>query len=266
MRAAAVVIILLFTLSAVAYAACKPYEAFYKDSDRGWYFYEICPEEIDNTTEAEKPKYRYIPQKVTIPWDELDKIDPDDISQIEIESRKISMMYPDDYNLIQYKTLVAWMTNKSDAYSRADTAVRAQNPNTVEYALNKPTNLWMEDILSIEKKKQTEETLKNYVDTVGLVVFATETCPYCARQKPIMEMLKEEHNIDYRYAYISESPEIAAQFNVSTVPDIFILAQIEGKPVWQRISTGLTSYPDLKQALFLGLTLLGEDINESLAY
>jgi glutaredoxin len=263
--ALAVIIVFIFCLS--AYAECKPYDRFYSDAERGWFYYEICPEdEVDNATEDEKPKYRYVPQKTSIPWDELDKIDPDDIAQIEIDNRKVVMMYPNENNLVDYKNLISWMTNKSTEYSRADTAVTAQHPETVEYALNQPTNTWMRDISLIEKERLTNETLDKYVETVGLVVFATETCPYCAKQKAIMEMLKEEHDIDYRYAYISESPEIAARFNISTVPDIFILAEIGDEPVWQRISTGLTSYPDLLQAVFLGLSSLGEDIDEKLAY
>jgi conjugal transfer pilus assembly protein TraF len=266
MRAAAVLLLLILLSAVTAFAGCKPYDEFYRDAERGWFWYEICPEDATDNDTEETPKYRYIPQKVYIPWEELDKIDPDDINKIETENRKIAMMYPDDYNLIEYKNLIAWITNKSTVYSRADTAVRTKYPETVEFALNKPTNTWAQDIASLENKRLTKETLGKYVETIGLVVFATETCPYCAKQQNIMEMFKRDYEIEYRYAYISESPEIAAQFGINTVPDIFILAEIEGKPVWQRISTGLTSYDELEKAVFLGLILLGEEIDEKLAY
>jgi thiol-disulfide isomerase/thioredoxin len=239
---------ILLLIATTAFGQCKPYDNFFDDSERGWFYSELCEVE-DNKTD----NFTILPTKVTIPWEMLDQIDPDDTQKIEGQSRKIAMMYPDDYNMIEYKRIISWMTKKSDAYSRADTRIKTLYPDTVDFALNVPTNLWAKDQQMMNNSKLQDETLNKYTDKVGLIVFATETCPYCKEQTAIMDMLKNDYGYEYTYLYISEAPNTAAEFKVQTVPDIFMVADLDGEAVWQRISTGLTSYTDLKQALLLGL-------------
>jgi thiol-disulfide isomerase/thioredoxin len=262
--------ILIFVLIAgsSSYAVCKPYnDDFFSETNRGWFFYEICETKKDNATK-DNETYSFIPETVTIPWNVLDKIDPDDIQAIETKNRKIALMYPTDGNLIEYKRLIAWMTNKSTVYSRADTRVRTLYPETSDYAMSIPTNIWAKDQQRVNTRQLRADTLKKYVDKVGVIVFATEECPYCREQKSIMDMLSQEYGYTYDYLYISNVPNTAIEFNVTTVPDIFMIYknEVNGEAVWQRISTGLTSYPDLIKGILRGLLLLGEDINESLTY
>ena len=94
-------------------------QTYFNDSERGWFWGETkpttMPKKDENPTQHIKAKkdiviingkeYKTIQKDVQIPFDELDKLHPDEISKLETESKNISVMYPTVENITEYKRL-----------------------------------------------------------------------------------------------------------------------------------------------------------------
>lgn len=263
-------IFVLVFMPALVFAdsTCKPFESFYKDSHRGWFYREECVQ--DNQTAPEKatantPRqdYRIMPDTVEIPWGLLNKIDPSDIAEkIEPEARKISMVNPSEHNVTEYSKLVAFIVERSSAWSSATQYATTTNPaGTFPYMASMPTNIWARDAMATAKATRKSNILAEYSDKAGFMVISSPTCPYCTEQVEIMEYFKNDYGWNYMMADINEAPELAGALDIRTIPDIFIVVDRNGEAVWQRIATGLTTQSELESAVIYGLTMMGE-INE----
>lgn len=106
---------------------------------RGWFWGQsFCKPKQDNTTLASAKTdnnintWKILPEKANIPWEILDKLDPDEIAnKIEPEAKKVSVMYPTDENIMAYRKLSNWILAKATAYTSRDTQVKVENPMLV---------------------------------------------------------------------------------------------------------------------------------------
>ena len=80
--------------------------SYFGDSKRGWFWGEVKVIEKDEKKEEleEQPKnknnlvfdgkeYKTIPNETKVPWKILDKLHPDEIVNLETETKNISVMY-----------------------------------------------------------------------------------------------------------------------------------------------------------------------------
>lgn len=76
-----------------------------------------------------------------------------------------------------------------------------------------------------------------------LIEFYATWCGPCKIQKPIVERLSKELQIDVRYVDIDEEPEIASKYEIRAVPSIVVLDD-EDKFIKKLV--GLQMLPTLK--------------------
>jgi len=64
-----------------------------------------------------------------------------------------------------------------------------------------------------------------------VVDFATDWCPYCKKLTPILEKIADEHanEIDVYYLNTDEQPDVADQYDIMTVPTVFVFKDGETK-------------------------------------
>ena len=57
-----------------------------------------------------------------------------------------------------------------------------------------------------------------------VVDFATDWCPYCIRLTPVLEKIADEYanEIDVYYVNTDEQEELAEQYDIMTVPTVFV--------------------------------------------
>lgn len=269
-----VFIILFIIISNKVYAEkCSQVEIgsyWNKTKGSGWFWYQQdCEpkEEIEKEEEEEKKEeWKILPEKANIPFDILDKIDPDEIAKkIEPEARKVSIMYPTEENIMAYRKLVNWIASKASNYAFIDEQVRVSNPNlmpNLEFSRNSP---FKENFVNAKVKEMNNNTLLKYKNNAGLVIYVSENCSFCQQQKPIIKWFQEKYEWNILYKELSQSPKDILNFNISVTPDIFIvLKNNKGEVKYQRIATGLTVLSDLEKMALRGLAYLGEDIDEKL--
>lgn len=264
-----VLIVSFLLLSNSSYSnECSPTEisSYWNNTNgSGWFWYQKeCLKEENDTKKEEE--FKILPEKTNIPWDLLDKLDPDEIAEkIEPEARKVSIMYPTEENITAYRQLVNWIANKATNYANKDEQTRTTNPTlmpNLEYFRESP---YKERFVMAKINELSNSTLLKYKNNAGLIIYISQTCSFCEQQKPIINYFKEKYGWNILYKDISQSPSDILKFNINITPDIFIvLKNNNGELKYQRIATGLTVLSDLEKAALKGLSYLGEDINEEL--
>ena len=76
-----------------------------------------------------------------------------------------------------------------------------------------------------------------------VVYFATDWCPYCIRLEPIIDEISREHAgaIEVYYINADDHPDLAEQYDIMTVPTVFVFMDGE--------IAGISANPRTKDAL-----------------
>lgn len=259
-------VFLLFLVGVVFAQECKPDRPFYQDRERGWFWKEACKpakkdKEKDKDKEKEQKAYRMLPSdKVSIPWDIIDKLDPQEIAKLEEESRKIAMMRPTPENVSEYRKLLKFIENKARAFALAGYVEYKSTP----LAYQPPQYFQVRLIKHEEREKRWKEIFQKYKDRAGLVVLVQKDCPYCKAFKDVLKLFQKETAWQYREVEVSQNPSLAMNLGTSTVPDVFLVLSKDGQNMWQRIGSGFMPLAELKASVIFGLYNLGEIKDENL--
>jgi len=252
----------LISVSVIKAEECKPIKEFYKDSERGWFYKEVCEEEKKKKSSQKftpEKEYRILNNtKVNIPWDKLDKLDPDEIYKIYKRTRKIAVMYPTRHNIKEFQKLNIWITNKSQKFMEEFVKVVRTDTELARYASSVPSSTIARDTYLKATANFKKQILKKYRNRAGLVVVIKAGCPYCERQKQILKYFQIKTGWTYKLVDVNNAPNMVRKFGIARVPDIFLVLNRNGKPVWIRVGTGLHSEPELEEIIIFGLYSLGE--------
>jgi len=262
-RAAALLLLLSAAVVAEVREVCPKLKPFYSDAGRGWYWGEECVTvEDSNETNATAPpqsrRYRHIPKRVSIPWREIDRIDPRDIAKIEEEARSIAIAYPTDENVAEWKRLTKYIYEKAFRFTTAQSAVTRTDTELARWASEVPVTEYAISAYRSSASRKKKELIERYRERAGLVVIVQKGCDYCVRQMPILEMFREETGMHYKIVDMHALPTAVAKLGVSRTPDIFLVLKKDGRAMWQRIASGLNTKKELEDAVVFGLYALRE--------
>lgn len=255
-------IFLFLPLVVFAQEECRPAKEFYQDSERGWFWKEVCQKKEKKELKEEKQESVKLLKKrvVQIPWDKLDQMDPEEISKLEEESRKIAIMNPTEENVREWKRLVLWINNKARDFAFVHYKILKTEPGYMQKQNFMPAQISMVEYRN-EKKK---EIFTQYKDRAGIIVFIQRDCPYCRAFLGTLKLFRERWGWDTKEVDIEERPDLAARFNTQLVPDIFLVLQKNGTFEWQRIGSGAMALDELEDSIIFGLYNLGEIKDERL--
>lgn len=275
-----VLFILLFSMlvsNAYGDNCIEPDKGFRNNAPgRGWFWgQKICEPVKDNETDkvADTDKkelnseWKILPKTANIPWEILDRLDPDEIAnKIEPEAKKVSVMYPTDENIMAYRKLSNWILTKASFYTKRDVQVKTENPMLVPGALSAPTSEYKIRAVRYEREQGKKQILYDYRDRARIVVYMREGCSFCIRQRPILESFAHEYGWSIMERDINANLDESIRFNIEVTPDMFLLLNSSNGIQYQRIATGLTTLPDLVNAVINGLKYLGEDVDYETIY
>lgn len=271
-----IILTLLFSLfvsvNAYSISCIEPDKGFRNNAPgRGWFWgQQVCEPVADNETvaaremdkeEQQKEEWKILPKTANIPWEILDQLDPDEISQkIEPEAKKVAVMYPTEENIMNYRKLSRWIFDKAKTFTSADTQVRVENPSIAEYAITSPTSKVRRTINYLYREENQAAVLRPYADRAKLVVYTRDNCKYCIAQKPLLQRFNQVFGWEIMERRLEDNPEEMIMLNIEYTPDIFIILNTHQGVKYQRIATGLTQYTDLVKAVINGLRYAGENI------
>lgn len=250
---------------------CRPHKNFYEDRERGWFWKEVCVEEKkeekkeqkpkETAKQEEKPKYRFLPTRVQIPWDIIDRLSPEDIQKIEQEARHIALMYPTRENILEHMRLIRWIREKSVKYAKLSEYYMRQDP---VLAYDKPTAVPMKDALLVYRERERKKVLDRFADRMGLVVVMRQDCFECPGMQQVLELAKKEWKWDYRIVYAETHPNLVQRLGTQNYPDIFLVVNEKGYPRFIRIGSGYMTLNQLEDSLFMTLYMEGYINDEKL--
>jgi len=252
---------------------------YFDDSKRGWFWGEIKsvkePKKKDEAITNDDNKilfngkeYKSIPTQTSIPWNILDRLHPNEISNLETQTKNISIMYPTQENVLEYKRLQKYIASKAMGFTDTNYLVTKQNSEISNWVSDtsmasrlvisaKRTNLWkkQKDIIALHKKDM-------------IILVATQaTCPYCKQQMPLLKDFEDEFGVEFKEVDISTNKEFAIKYQIQRTPDLFLLYRDKGdKPLLTRFGNGLHTIEDLKSGVLAGLYSFKKISKEYLEY
>lgn len=225
----------------------------------GYFFYKdsapAAVEEPPITKAAEAPEKRPEPEvrkfSGHVPWDEVYSMHPDLFQELIEDTGKWAIQNPaensrmDNYITLQYVAL-----DRADRFEKAWKESLNRNPVLNVSAQRAPSRAATAIELST-RQNDFDGYVREMRETMGIIVFSKKGCPYCDKQRTIMRDLAEKWRWDNIIEMdIDEHPDAAAEYSVSIVPDIFLVANLpDGEITRRRLSTGLTSQNDLVRGL-----------------
>ena len=255
--------LLAFSLHAQAFD-----KNYFEDSKRGWFWGETQPKEVlDKKEEAKRDKkkedtiiidgkeYKTISKKTNVPWQALDKLHPDEISKLETETKNISVMYPTEENIVEYKKLQKYISDKAMGFTDTSYLVTKQNSEISNWASDtsmssrlvisaKRTDLW-------EKQKNI---ISEHKKDMIILVATLPTCSFCKQQMPLLKDFEKDYSVEFKEVDISVNKEFAKTYNIQRTPDLFLLYRDKGnEPLLTRFGNGLHTIQDLKNGVLAGL-------------
>lgn len=256
-----------------AASTCGDKSYFYESNPQGWYWKRLCPDMEEKKNEEDTPlseggnQHRLLKkEEVEIPWEILDRLDPDEINRLERESRKIAVMRPSEKNVREYMRYKNWLVDKAQRFTDTTKLLAKTDPELASRIAGIPTSAYAKEAQTRFKQDASEEIFRGSGQKTGLVVMVQEGCIYCKDQVPVIELFARTYGWDVQYIDIQQRPSLAQRLDVRPVPDLFIVLNRNDQALWQRIGIGLHTLDELKRSVLFGLYLLGEIKDESLIH
>jgi hypothetical protein len=79
---------------------------------------------------------------------------------------------------------------------------------------------------------------------MGIIYFYRQNCLYCREQSKIFQSLKEKGWKNIKPVDVAAQPRLAAQYGVTVVPDVWLVANVDGEIKQTHISIGLITEKD----------------------
>ncbi len=234
-------------------------KGFYSDRERGWYWYEVYPEEIDETKEEESQEQESAPSdSQNYTYDELWTMDPDDFKDYFINVTKSAVQFPDQENTERYLKAQDVARRKSVAFAAAVGFFGQQNPqfsNQDVYPITAPGQKALTD----GRFKEIDQLIIGVKDDYALIVFIQPGCDYCKAQSSILDYFIRKYNWPVREVDIEENPNMAAQFGITITPSMIVVNKHSEDYLY--VSAGVVSMTELKQRIYRSIRYMNGEIS-----
>lgn len=213
-------------------------------------------------------QYKSIPTTTDVPWPILDKLHPDEIVALETQTKNIAVMYPSNENILEYKKLQHFISNKALGFTDSNYLITKKDPEISNWA----SSTSMKSRIEITTKRETEtkeqiSVIQKHKDKMIILVATLPTCPYCEKQIPLLQKFKNDYDVEYKEIDISKNKEFGIKYQVQKTPDLFLLYKNNnGEPQMTRFGNGLHTIQDLRSGVLAGLYTFEKIPKELLDY
>lgn len=271
-----------FTLMVAPYASASPADdestRFYKQSDQpGWHWYkdpepekpeqdeqaESKPKPKQKQKPAQEPKTEVSPAKHRLPkmsdytkqqlWD----MHPDDFQALLEDFKKKAVMTLSEQDINEYQEMQDLARRKALAFTNVTQLVMLKRPDLSlekDYSTSAPGKYSRAGTANSEREDRIKASSNNF----ALLYFYKNGCQYCEIQSDTLRMFSQNHGWTIKPVNIESDPNLAAKFNVSTVPMVVLIKR--GIDNFLPISTGVVSLNHIDTRVFSGIRLLNGEI------
>jgi len=243
-------------------------EPFYKDTKRGWFWYEEPapvpePEQVQKSQEDQPEKSRE-PEKEAAPPslapyspEDLWNMHPDKFQHLLTGLQKKAVQYPTEQNVMEYLTMQDIASRKALAYSNAAQYVTQKNAGIFNVNQVYPTS--GPGVTARVQMQQDEiaETIIKAKDDHAILFFVKEGCGFCEKQVQILAYFVDKYGWQIKTIDIGQQPNYAARFNITSTPTLLLIKQNEDQ--YMPISVGVVSLAEMEQKLYQAVRSLRGD-------
>ena len=234
-------------------------KTFYDDSKRGWFWYEVQPEPVEDKPEAQKQPEKpvIIPDMKDYTYETLWTMHPDRFQELLMQFQKKAVMTPSPQNVHDYLTMQDIARKKSLAFANTVSFVNQQNPQlslTDDYPVAAPGRMAKNKL----EQSEIDNTLMASAFEFALLYFLSPDCQFCQAQSQILSYFKQKYpQWQVKEINIQTNPDLAAQFNVQTVPHILLVYKHSDKAF--PVATGVHSMMEIELNLYRAIkTIKGQ--------
>jgi conjugal transfer pilus assembly protein TraF len=238
--------LILITLLLIATVANA--QSFYGDRDRGWYAYEVTPDNI--TEEMAKP---------IIEWEKLDSMSPAAFSKLLEETKDYALSYRTLENYEQYALMRNVAVKRSEEFASLSSFWAQLHPEETGESTY-PTNTYGNELWKAEKNENIAASLVQERGNFGLLYFYSDTCAYCVKQTPVIEYFAEAYGWTVEPVNVAKSP-LPLRFNITSTPSLVLVERKTSS--WLPISGGIIDLRELENRVYKSIRYLKGESNET---
>ena len=232
---------------------------YYKDSKRGWYWYELKPEPIkEEEKKPEETKKHRMPSLAEYSPEQLWNMYPDDFQALLIDFQKKAVMNPSEANVADYYYIQDIARRKSLAFANTTAMVMQTHPE-LSVAKDYPSSPPGIRVLNTQRRNEVSDKIKDSRDKFGLIFFYSPTCQYCVEQEKILQFFEERYGWEIKRVNFTTEKGLADMFSVSMVPTLILVYKDSKSPI--TVSAGVISLQELELSLYRAIRLLTGEIS-----
>ena len=259
----AVVLVLILATPVAAFTGQEraPQTSYYTDPNvcaKGWYCYEpVAPEPKDEPTRenlTDQP-----PQKVftgQVDWDAVWIMPPEDMRELINQALSFAQQNPrDEDRMLTYLKLQGVAMRRAKLFQESWSAAILKYP-VLDSTVDRSPTLAATTAEVVAEREDRTRAIISMRDDMGLLYFYSPDCRYCQEQTSILASFVEKWGWKKIQAInIYDSPQAAQRYGVQSVPDIWVVGNVQGETMQRRLKTGRAEHSDLERGLLQAWSL-----------
>ncbi len=210
-----------------------------------WWYCEPESEAMEKTPREELPP--------PPPHAKMMEMHPDNIATLQQDYLKEAVWKTTPENVLNYYRVMDVSRKKSLAFTSVSHLVMLENPELNAWGQYAKTNPGRRELTKV-RQTTTNQALSRFRNHYALIVFTTETCPFCRTQKGVLKYFSERHGWTVREVDINQRPSAASRFNVQVTP-LTILVK-KGSDAWMPIAVGEEALPTIEDNAYRAIRYL----------
>ncbi len=257
-------LVLIASLTFAGEKDTTAHDPFYKDTKRGWFWYEdpapvLEPEENkpEKSSESIQERPPKPPTLAAYSTEELWNMHPDKFQKLLNELQKKAVQYPNEQNVLEYLTLQDMASRKALAYSNAAQYVTQKNAGIFNINQVYPTS--GPGVSARVQMQQVEitETISGAKDDHAILFFVKPGCGFCEKQVQILAYFVDKYGWQIKTVDISQQPDLAARFDITLTPTLLLIKQDQEQ--FMPLSVGVIALSEMEQKLYQAIRYLRGD-------
>lgn len=156
---------------------------FWRDKERGWFWYEVLPREVEEKPQNELPAPT---AKPAIPRKELELIEFEDLQKRLDKYRNIAIINPSEANVRRYMELESYVVAKASHFADVAQQVAWATPELDNTLNGRPVNAKALEVWDQQQSQERAQTLGELSRDHVIFFFFRGDCPYCHAYAPIL--------------------------------------------------------------------------------
>lgn len=213
---------------------------------RGYHWYVKPPAE-----EEKKPERQELPDPP--PKSEMMKMHPDDLSVLLKNYEKEAVWKLTPKTVKNYYEVRDVVRRKALAFAAVSSFTAMTTP-AMSANYDAQGGMPGEASQTALRASEIDATILQSRNDYAVAFFTTKTCPFCPKQRQVLNALNTQYAIPIKEIDIVENPAAAEEFNVTRTPVTIIIKR--GTDKWLPLSTGLTGLMSIRKAMFRSVRYL----------